>query len=191
MNTRTSLFALISLVVLTAACGQKQSGAKLQSAPSGDDLPLSSIGRGAKMTLTKDLEVPANKDAIILNVAQGTFRTDIDEDNVFHKTFTQCGIQMKSASVDRRLFPAGTVIEFSGEAKTHPHDTNGKVNYIDLVIATPSDAQEVTCVSLVAKCWLDWCDPYVQTSFSIRDFKNYMSGTATVDQAPPVIVHSN
>ena len=189
MITRTSLFSLISLVVLTAACGQKQSAAKLQSTPSGVDLPFYSIGRGAKMTLTKDVEVPANSDQVQFSVAQSTFRTD--DDIVLHKTWTVCGIQMKSASVDRRMIPAGTVFNFTGEAGSHPMDANGNFHSIDLTVSIPADAEFVGCMSLVAECWQGHCDPYVQTRFSIRDFKNYMSGTATVDLAPPVIVHNN
>lgn len=191
MIARTSLFSLISLVVLTAGCGQKQSAAKLQSAPSGVDLPFYSIGRGATMTLTKDLEVPANKDSVMLNVAESTFRTDDDETNVYHKTYTVCGIQMKSASVDRRVIPTGTVFNFTGEASSQPVDGNPNFKSIDLTVSSPADAEFVGCMSLVAECWQGLCDPYVQTRFSIRDFKNYMSGTATVDLAPPVIVHNN
>ena len=191
MIARTSLFSLISLVVLTAAYGQKQSAAKLQSTPSGVDLPFYSIGRGAKMTLTKDVEVPANSDQVQFSVAQSTFRTDMDEDNVFHKTWTVCGIQMKSASVDRRMIPAGTVFNFTGEAGSHPMDANRNFHSIDLTVSIPADAEFVGCMNLVAQCWGGLCDPYVQARFSIRDFKNYMSGTATVDLAPPVIVHNN
>ena len=191
MITRTSFFALISLVVLTAACGQKRAHAKLQSTPSGVDLPFYSIGRGAKMTLTKDVEVPANSDSIIMNVAESTFRTDNDETNVYHKTYTVCGIQMKSTSVDRRMIPAGTVFNFTGEAGSHPMDANRNFHSIDLTVSSPADAEFVGCMNLVARCWGGLCDPYVQARFSIRDFKNYMSGTATIDLAPPVIVHTN
>ena len=191
MITRPSLFGLISLVVLTAACGQKQVAAKLQSAPSGVDLPFSSIGRSATMTLTKDLEVPANIDSIEMNVAESTFRTDNDDTNVYHKTWTVCGIQMKSASVDRRVIPAGTVFNFTGEASSRPLDANPNFKSVNLSVASPADAEFVGCISLVAQCWLGICNPYEQVRFSIKDFKNYMSGTATVELAPPVIVHNN
>lgn len=191
MITRTSLFSLISLVVLTAACGHKQSAAKLQSAPSGVDLPFYSIGRGATMTLTKDLEVPANIDSIIMNVAESTFRTDNDETNVYHKTYTVCGIQMKSASVDRRVIPADTVFNFTGEASSHPMDANPNFKSVDLSVASPTEALSVGCLNLVTQCWQGLCDPYEQVQFSIKDFKNYMSGTATIELAPPVIVHNN
>ena len=191
MTTRTSLFGLISLVVLTAACGHTQSAAKLQSAPSGVDLPFYSIGRGATMTLTKDLEVPANKDSVMLSVAGSTFRTDDDETNVYHKTYTVCGIQMKSASVDRRVIPTGTVFNFTGEASSQPVDGNTNFKSIDLTVSSPANAEFVGCMNLVTECWQGLCDPYVQTRFSIKDFKNYMSGTATIELAPPVIVHNN
>ncbi len=188
MNKKALVLPLISLVFLTVSCGQAQSGAKLQSVPSGVELPLSSIGRGATMTLTKDLEVPANSDSIIMDVVQSTFRTDHDETNVYHKTYTVCGIQMKSASVDRRVIPAGTVFNFTGEAGSHPMDANSNFKSIDLSLSSPTDALSVGCLNLVTQCWQGLCDPYEQASFSIRDFKNYMSGTATVDQATPVIV---
>jgi len=191
MISRISLFGLISLVTLTAACGKKQSAANLQSAPSGVDLPFYSIGRGATMTLTKDLEVPANKDSVMLNVAESTFRTDDDETNVYHKTYTVCGIQMKSASVDRRVIPTGTVFNFTGEASVQPVDGSPNFKSINLTLSSPAEAEFIGCMSLVAQCWQGLCDPYVQTRFSIKDFRNYMSGTATVDLAPPVIVHNN
>lgn len=191
MIPRTSSFALISLVVLTAACGQKLAHAKLQSPASGVDLPLSSIGRAATMTLSKDLEVPANSDSIIMNVAESTFRTDNDETNVYHKTYTVCGIQMKSASVDRRVIPAGTIFNFTGESGSHPMDANPNFKSIDLTVSSPADALSIGCLNLVTQCWQGLCDPYEQARFSIRDFKNYMSGTATVDLAPPVVVHNN
>jgi len=191
MKARNIIPGVMALAALMGSCGQKMSVAKLASSPSGEELPLSSIGRGAKIVLTKDIEVPANSIGVTLNAQELTYRFDTDETNVFRKSYTRCGIEVKSQSVDRRVLKTGTVIEFSGEVGSHPSDNSNRYQTVDLFVTSPGEVSGMVCMNLVTKCWLDWCDPYTQVEFKIRDFKNYLSGTATLEQAPPVVVNNN
>ena len=191
MKAKKIIPALMALAALVGSCGQKMSVAKLASSPSGEDLPLSSIGRGAKLVLTKDIEVPANSMGVTLDAREVTYRVDTDDTNFLRKSYMRCGIEMKSQSLDRRVLKTGTVIEFSGEVGSHPSDNSNRYQTVDLFVASPGDVSGMVCMNLITRCWLGLCDPYTQVEFKIRDFKNYMSGTATVEQAQPVIVNNN
>lgn len=179
---------VISVVVLVSSCGVKQSGAMLKGDSSRD--PLVSIGRGTKLTLLKDLEIPANSEQVTIGPVE--YYTPVEgQGNTNRKTYLVCGVSAKEPSLDRRVLNSGSVIELNGVAETYPNGEGKSWNVEAIGISSPSALSSIGCVKLVTACWIGYCDPYSQIKFTVEDLETVLNGLAKVERAEPVVIPSN
>jgi len=194
-------YALITILGFgLSACGQQarpnMNSAELKSTSgpgisiTKDSDPLETIGRGARITLTKDIEIQANRYMGIME-PQTIY---IMSPNIVseYKTVTiQCGISAKEKSLDRRVMPAGTVLELSGQWWRDPNgDATSHYLRENLGVSKPGEIASVTCQTYYQICTTQTglCGGYYQSKMTIADFKTGLKSFATVEQASPVII---
>ena len=133
-----------------------------------DSLSVSSVGRGAKLVLMKDLLIPANTVYVpMLEVARG---------NTF---VASCDLNMRELSLDARVIKAGHEIVFSGQVTDH--DTN-TYHFHTIEVANPEDVKWVTCRAQRLDIYAQWHP----TPALIWDLKASFSGTASLVMPDPV-----
>jgi hypothetical protein len=178
----------IAALALLSSCGSKQVASSMKDVSGHDS--LGSVGRGAKLRLIKNLEVPANSDQLV-------FEPVISEEyvngqgNMTRQTYLTCGMTLLEPSLDRRVLQEGTEIVLSGEARTYPNGDKLPAWNIEAVgIASPSALTEIGCSKLVRVCWLGYCDPYQQVPVTIKDLESALKNVAKVERLDPVIIPS-
>lgn len=155
-----------------------------------DSTPLESIGRGAKVILSKDIEIPANMFMGVLSI-QTTYIRSTTVLAEYRANSIQCGVTAKEKSLDRRVIPAGTVLELSGQWWRDPNgDINGKYLRENLGVAKPGEIASVTCLVYERLCdsQSGMCSAYYQPKMTILDLKNGFLDVGAVEQASPVII---
>jgi hypothetical protein len=159
-----------------------------------ENYPLSALGRGAKLTLSKDLEIPANADNLVLPSRREILkRADSIYGQSFEYVFTTylCGIQMKEASPERRVIKAGDSIEFTGKSWTQENEPKSPWLQQIMETGSPSAVAHMGCIAYRMVCETmsqQRCGFYKQAPFTISDFKNTMREIGTVTQADPSIL---
>ena len=196
-----SLISGLLFVASLTSCGATQktkdqeSVVKNSPAPklpgsTNDSTPLESIGRGAKVILSKDIEIPANMFMGVLSI-QTTYIRSTTVLAEYRTNSIQCGVTAKEKSLDRRIIPAGTVLELSGQWWRDPNgDINGKYLRENLGVAKPGEIASVTCLVYERLCdsQSGICSAYYQPKMTILDLKNGFRDVGVVEQASPVII---
>ena len=178
----------LSIFLLASACGVKQGVAGLKGDSHQDS--FGSIGRGTKLTLLKDLEIPANQSQVMIGPVESYSRIE-GEGNTLRKTYLVCGISARETSLDRRVLKVGSVIELNGESSSIPNGENSPFNIEGVGISNPSALEVLGCIKLVTRCWESICDPSQQVSFKVQDLETILKGLATIQRAAPVVIPSN
>ncbi|MEI6832662.1 MAG: hypothetical protein WCL28_01615 [bacterium] len=179
---------LIILAPILTNCAAKEDSSTVKSISNSDG--IATIGRGTKMIMLKDLEIPANKSQVEIGPVVSSAYIE-GESNMILNTYMVCGIQLAETSLDRRVLKSGIALEFTGEASSYPNDENSNVNVEDLTIKSPSAFTSFGCVKLVRKCFESLCDPYRQSPFKIQDLESVLKGVAKIERAAPVPIPSN
>jgi hypothetical protein len=143
----------------------------LSSGAQADDenfLSVSSVGRGAKLVLNKDLLIPANKaDISMLEVSRA---------NSF---VASCEVNMREASLDSRVIKAGHEIVFSGIVA---ENNTGTTHFHTLEVSNPDAVKSVTCHADK----LDIHGQWHPTTAIIWDLKASFADIAILQLADPV-----
>ena len=159
-----------------------------------DSDKLITIGRGTKLVLIKEIEIPANQDYVdfpILKV-NGT-QSEFGNWTVYSYV---CRLEVKESSLDRRVLPCGTEIVLTGEYEEDTHAPQPYGTIQGLTIQSPSGLQGMTCggyaqayhqtthgmVSAVGS-------PYGPIEFTIKNFKALFASYLRVEQSAPVVIH--
>jgi hypothetical protein len=152
------MIGLMSFFALTATA----------QASEEDSLSVSSVGRGAKLVLKKDLLVPANSAYVsLLEVARGT------------SIVASCELEMRDVSLDARVIKAGREIVFSGQVADY--DTT-IFHFHNIDVESPEAVKWVTCRAQR----LDMHGQWQPTPAIIWDLKASFSGTASLVMPDPV-----
>ena len=191
MTLRLTVLCL-TVITIISSCGARQESSSIKGLSGGDT--LASIGRGAKLTLIKDLEVPPNT----LNVPFEPLaeeHLELGNRYFWRQTYLKCALNLKATSLDRRLLQNGTVIELTGEASKHPN-ANGSTPGWDveaLAIASPSALNEIGCMKLGRVCdnYHESCDPYRQLPVTIKDLEIVLKNVAILERPAPVVIPPN
>ncbi len=178
----------LSIFLLAAACGVKQGSAGFKGDSPQD--AFGSIGRGTKLTLLKDLEIPANQSQVMIGPVESYSKIE-GEGNTVRKTYLVCGISARETSLDRRVLKVGSVIELNGESTSIPNGENSSFNIEAVGISNPSPLEVLGCMKLVSSCWEGVCDQSQQVSFKVQDFETVLKGLATIERAASVVIPSN
>lgn len=159
-----------------------------------DSEKLITIGRGTKLILIKDIEIPANQNHVDFPVLK-VRGPDYGLINWIQYTYV-CRLELRESSLDRRVVPEGTEIVLTGE---YEEDTKAPQPYgtiQGLIIQSPSALQGVTCggygqgnaynsdgtSSEVGM-------PFGPATLTIGDFKALFSAHLRVEQPAPVVIH--
>jgi len=187
MKLRHTTFWLAA-ITLISSCGVRQDASSIKGF-SGSD-PLASIGRGAKLTLIKDVEVSPNSQ----NVRFEPLTSEYAEGRPNHtwQTYLVCAIYLRESSLDRRVLKAGTVIELNGEARKFVNGDPARAWEIEaLGIASPSALTDIGCVKLAKLCYRGFCDPYEQRPVKMQDLEVALTNVAKVQRPDPVVIPPN
>ena len=155
-----------------------------------DSDSLETIGRGARLTLTKDIEIPANVYMAILETHK-TYIMGAVGSSDYTELSIQCGITAKEKSLDRRMMLAGTVIELSGQWWRDPNgDNTSPWLRENLGVAKPGEIASVSCLAFARTCTSQTglCGGYHQPKMTILDLKNGLRSAGIIEQAEPVII---
>ena len=154
----TVMLGLIWLLTLSASA----------QASDEDLLSVSSVGRGAKLVLEKDLLVPANKaDVSMREVARANYFVAV------------CEVNMRESTVDSRVLKTGHELVFSGQVTEGYTDT---WHFHQLEVSKPEAVKSVTCYAEK----LDTAGRWHPTAAVIWDLKASFTGTASLVLAEPV-----
>lgn len=178
-------YFVTAMLALISACGVKEQGSSLKDDAAKHD--FASIGRGSKLILLKDIEIPANREQSL--VGPLTYYTTINEyEGTEYQHYVVCGFYAREATLERRMIPKGSSIEFSGEATTIPNGENSD-QMIDAVgITSPAAIEGLGCMKMIASCRGRICNAPKQTKFKIEDLRILFKDVATVELAAPVII---
>lgn len=160
--------------------------------------PLSSLARGTKLTLVKDLLIPANQDYV--DLPSSSFpgpktRTGIGYGMYFEDWFVfthRCRLHLSETSLDTRRLQAQTEIELSGEYQEVTTDVNAQLIAQILSVSHPVSVKSIAC-GAYAQQYRSFLGENIRKIGSARgpvemtvdDFKSVLAGTATVVLAPP------
>lgn len=184
-NTKSFLFNKVVLALLVVSPG-------VITAKDSDKLV--SIGRGTKLTLIKEIEIPANQNYVDFPVLK-VRGPEYGLMNWILFTYV-CRLEVKDSSLDRRILPVGTEILLTGEYEENTHAPQPYGTIQGLIIQSPSALQGVTCGGYgqsnayssdgssyqVGK-------PFGPANLTIGDFKALFSAYLKVEQPAPVVIH--
>jgi|GEM_PF-2773870 len=158
-----------------------------------DSDKLISIGRGTKLILIKDIEIPANQDYVDfpilkINGPQSDFGKWITYSYV-------CRLELSDSSLDRRLLQSGMEIVLTGEYEEDTHAPQPYGTIQGLLIQSPSALTGMTCggyaqvyhqttyglVSAVG-------NPYGPIDFTVENFKALFATFLRVERPSPVVI---
>ena len=159
-----------------------------------DSDKLVSIGRGTKLTVIKEIEIPANQNYIDFPVLK-VRGPEYGLMNWIQYTYV-CRLEVRESTLDRRLLPVGTEIVLTGEYEEDTHAPQPYGTIQGLIIQSPSALQGVTCGGYgqsnayssdgssyqVGK-------PFGPANLTIGDFKALFSAYLKVEQPAPVVIH--
>jgi hypothetical protein len=160
-----------------------------------DSDKLMSIGRGTKLTLIKNIEVPPNQDyvdfpVLKVNGPQSEFL------NWTVYTYV-CRLELKESSLDRRVLPVGTEVVLTGEYQenTHADEPYGTVQ--GLFIQSPSALQGISCggyAQAFHQTTYGMTSPagnaYGPIEFTIENFKALFASYWRIERPDPVVIHN-
>lgn len=191
MKLKLTAFCLAAVAIMSS-CGVKQGSSSIKGL-SGEE-PLASIGRGAKIRLTKDFEVPPNA----LNVEFEPWaeeHLELAGKYWWRQTYIKCEINLREASLDRRVLQNGTIIELTGEVRKQPNADGSKPAWDveALMVASPSALNEIGCIKLTRVCdnYHASCYPYRQIPVTIQDLERVLKNIAIVERPGPVVIPPN
>jgi hypothetical protein len=160
-----------------------------------DSDKLRSIGRGTKLTLIKDIEIPANQNYIDFPV----LKVNGPQSEFLNWTvYTYvCRLELKESSLDRRVLSSGTTIILSGEYEedTHAAEPYGTVQ--GLIIQSPSALQGISCggyAQVFHQTTYGMTSPagnaYGPIEFTIENFKALFASYWRIERPDPVVIHN-
>lgn len=158
-----------------------------------DSDKLINIGRGTKLVLVREIEVPANQNFVdfpILKV-NGT-QSDFGNWTVYSYV---CRLELEESSLDRRVLPSGTEIVLTGEYEEDTHAPQPYGTIQGLIIQSPSALQGMTCGGY-AQAYHETTygmttpvgKPYGPIDFTIENFKALFASWFRVEQPAPVVI---
>lgn len=161
-------------------------------------MPMSGIGRGARLVLNRDLTLPANQEFIDLPTrSQAGVKTRLpvgygiyfEEWDVITHT---CRLYFKEKSLDRRLLRKGTEVILSGEYSEEEHDSQTHVVVQALLVSSPEPVYAVACGgykerfrSLLGDTPRRLSGPQGPALLDAEDFKRIMALIGTLELVPP------
>lgn len=159
-----------------------------------DSDKLISIGRGTKLTLIKEIEIPANQNYIDFPVLKVNGpQSDFGNWTVYSYV---CRVELKDSSLDRRVLPVGTEFVLTGEYEedTHAESPYGTVQ--GLYVQSPSALQGITCGGY-AQAFHETTygityptgNAYGPIEFTIENFKALFASFLKIERPAPVVVH--
>jgi len=178
----------IVLIVALASCGASKDGGR--SALMAESDLMSSVGKGSKILLTQDFEIPANTPGPQIATLQYT--TERGYGYRYIEYYKHCGLEMREATVERRVIKAGSEIEFSGKVSTGVDRASG-YSYEMLEVIKPEAVNSVYCYSLIRDCndYTSVCPAWSQDKFKISDFRLVIKKIGTLEIAPPIVIPTN
>lgn len=155
---------------------------------------LISIGRGTKLVVIQDIEVPANQNYVDFPVLK-VRGPEYGLMNWIQYTYV-CRLELRESSLDRRILAQGTEIVLTGEFE---EDTKAQQPYgtvQGLLIGSPAALQSISCggYGLSQAYNSDGSSyavgkPFGPATLSIGDFKALFSAYLRVEQPAPLIIH--
>ena len=187
-NTRRIVACGMTLLAVSCGPAGKESGLSSTLGAPADS--MTGIGRGATLTLTSDLTVPANETIVKIEwLREQEFRNSGDGlASLFVQTTTDCQFALKDASPDRRIVKSGTVITFDGSALKVPYGDSGNVQQDAVGVANPEALAHIACVSgeQVCDASLVFCEGIRQKQVPLATFIKAMAKVGSVKLADPV-----
>jgi len=164
-----------------------------------DSQALGGIGKGAAITLSKEILVPANQEWVDLPTRSywgPKTRIPIGYGMYFEEwiqyTHT-CRLYLQDQSVDRRVLPAGTEILLNGEYTEEEQDPQSHVIVQGLMVSSPQSVRAFACGgyseryrSFLGERTQRLSGPHGPVLLTIGDFRNLMSGIGTLVLSAPV-----
>jgi len=158
-----------------------------------DSDKLITIGRGTKLILIKEIDIPANQNYVDFPVLKVNGpKSDFGNWTVYSYV---CRLELRDSSLDLRVLSEGTEIVLTGEYEEDTHAPQPYGTIQGLVIQSPSALQGMTCggyaqayhettyglVSAVGK-------PYGPIDFTLENFKALFASLLRVERPNPVVV---
>lgn len=181
------------LATTTVACGSRQQPAKLSALEDANTELFTSIGKGAKLTLLKDINISPNLHQVDIGPFEDLVLVNRDT-NVYRKTWRYCGLMLKEISLDRRVLKSGSAIELSGEALNYAVGENNEHKIEGVGVATPVAIDHIGCAKFESTCEENpfrdnlLCSRRKQTPFNMSDLQFVMKDVALIERADPVVI---
>lgn len=159
-----------------------------------DSDKLISIGRGTKLTVIKEIEIPANQNYVDFPALK-VRGPEYGLMNWVLFTYV-CRLEVKDSSLDRRILPVGTEILLTGEYEEDTHAPQPYGTIQGLIIQSPPALQGVTCGGFGQGNAYDSGGgsyevgkPFGPANLTIGDFKALFSAYLKIEQPAPVVIH--
>jgi len=161
-----------------------------------DSDKLISIGRGTKLILLKEIEIPANQNYVDFPVLK-VRGPEYGLKNWILFTYV-CRLEVRESSLDRRVISVGTEIVLTGEYEEDIHAPQPYGTIQGLTIQSPSALQGISCGGYgQGQAYnsdgtsYEVGRPFGPATLSIGDFKALFSAYLRVEQPAPVVIHKH